>query len=186
MKMHCAVLVAALALSGCARDLSPTEVNEMLFQPSHGLMAGIDFGDGWEKIKADHDKRYTVRDEVVDIASTPTPYYQLRHDLGSPGDDGFYVNFALDAEKKVKSYSVSIYGRKRNAVVVREVLDEVIAHFDKKVGGGHCAKMQGGQGNSTNCDWRAKDRPRVAVMYMEMSDPITGIVDITISPPSKE
>lgn len=186
---HMAALLGGLLLGGCTPDINPAEVNEMLLQPSRGLMGGVEFGDSWEKIKADHDKRYKVRDETMMLGANqdqPSTYYQLRRDLGSPGEEGFYITFRLDEQKNVKAYDVSIFGSSKNAVTVRKLLDDVIAHFDKKIGGGHCGKTPGGKGNSSNCQWGGKDKPSVDLMYMEMSDPIHGTIEINISPPGKK
>ncbi|MFS8066735.1 MAG: hypothetical protein ACMG6S_10220 [Byssovorax sp.] len=177
-----AFVAMALLLCACTPKLEQAEVNEMLLKPSRGLLGGIEFGDSWEKIKADHDKRYTVRDEKMAEGS----FQQLRRDLSDPGTNGYMITFQLDEQKNVKSYSAEIMGRKDNAVVVRQVLDDVIAHFDKKVGGGKCGKSPGGKGNSSNCRWSSKDGgPTVQVMYMEGNDPISGDIHIEINPPAK-
>lgn len=112
-------------------------------------------------------------------------FQQLRRDLSDPGMNGYMITFQLDEQKNVKSYSAEIMGRKDNAVVVRQVLDDVIAHFDKKVGGGKCGKSPGGKGNSSNCRWSPKDGAAVLVMYSEGNDPITGDIHVEINPPAK-
>jgi hypothetical protein len=173
-------LAVALLLGACSPPrLEKDEVNEVLLKPSRGLLGGIEFGDSWEKIKAEHDKRYSVRDEQVAGSSLR----QLRRDLSDPGTNGYMLTFALDDQNNVKTYSAMIMGQKDNAVVVRQVLDDVIAHFDKKLGVGQCGKLPGGQGNSSHCSWRPSGGPTVEVMYMESSDPIDGSIDINITPP---
>lgn len=177
------LVAVALLLVACTPKLDPLEVKQALLEQPRGLIGGVEFGDSWEKIKTDHDKRYEVRDEQTSSGS----FLQLRRDLSDPGTNGYFISFQLDEQKNVKSYSVSIYGEKGNAVVVRQVLDDVIAHFDKKVGGGSCRKSPGGKGNSSNCDWSGKDGgPTVSLMYLEMSDPINGMIDISVNPPAKK
>jgi len=182
MSKRGAFVAVALVLSACTPKLDLAEVDEVLIKPSRGLMGGIEFGDSWEKIKADHDKRYTVRDEQTSSGSLQ----QLRRDLSDAGTNGYFISFHLDAQKNVESYSVSIFGQKDNAVGVRKVLDDVIAHFDKKVGGGKCGKIPGGKGNSTSCRWSGKDgASTVSLMYMVMEDPISGRIHIDVHPPAK-
>lgn len=176
---------AALLLAGCQKDLDEAEVKALLLEPSRGALAGFDFGDSWEKIKSEHDARYTVRDETVQIGSGQTTFRQLRRDLGSPGEDGLYLTFRTDASGNVTQIDASIYGRKKNAVAVRRLLDDIIAHFDKKIGNGRCGKTPGGQGNSSYCNWKGKDGARVDAHYMEMSDPIQGTINLMVIPPGK-
>lgn len=175
---HVCLLFASLLIA-CTPKLDPLEVQELLIKPQRGLLGGIEIGDSWDKIKADHDARYTVREDQTES----TTILQLRRDLSRPGTNGFYIGFTLDAGKKVESYRVSIFGQKGNAVVVRQVLDDLIAHFDKKVGGGKCSRTPGGKGNSSYCDWPSKKGALgVHVSYMEMQDPISGRISIEIRP----
>jgi hypothetical protein len=178
------LMAVALLLSACTPKLEHSEVKQALLEQPRGLLGGVEFGDSWEKIKADHDKRYEVRDEKTETGAIR----QLRRDLGSSkGTNGYYIGYNLDEQKNVKSYSASIHGQSDNAVVVRQVLDDVIAHFDKKVGGGRCGKSPGGKGNSSNCNWPGKDGgPNVSVMYLEMTDPISGMIHIEVNPPAKQ
>lgn len=175
----------AIALCGCATPLKPEEVNEMLLAPTHGILGGIAPGDSWDKLKADHDKRYTVHEDTLKSGNFTNEIRMLHHDLGNPGEDGFSISVKLDANNNVTSHSASIYGRKNNAVVVRKVLDDVIAHFDKVVGNGHCSKTAGGQGNSSSCQWKGTDGTSVTAQYMETTDPITGRIVIDVTPAKK-
>ena len=167
-------ITLALVSVGCTPELKPDEVTSTLFGKDRGALAGYDFGDSWEKIKKEHDPKLKLRDEKG--------FEQLRYDLSSPGDNGFFISFGLEGGDKVKSLGASIYGRKQNAVTVRRILDDVIAHFDKTVGQGSCAKS-GGPGNSSSCDWPARaGKPGAHVDYLEMSDPIWGHLEIRIVP----
>lgn len=175
------LVLSALLLTACTPKLDPNEVNEMLIKPSRGLFGGVELGDSWDKLKADHDKRYTVRDEKIE----GNAFLQLRHDLGDPGQNGFYLTFHVDGEGKVERFEASIHGQKDNAVTVRKLLDDVIAHFDAKVGNGHCGKTPGGKGNSSYCSWTKDGGPSVNVNYMEFTDPISGTIRVEIAPPRK-
>jgi hypothetical protein len=180
---HAGLFLGALLLCGCTPKLDPAEVKQMLLEQPRGVIGGVDFGDSWDRIKADHDKRYTVRDDNTKDGT----FRQLRHDLNSPGENGFFITFDVDAQGKVASYNVSIYGRKGNMLVVRGLVDDLIAYFDKKIGGGHCGASPGSKGNSTDCDWTSKPgAPQVGVDYLDMSDIQTGSIEISVKPPAKK
>ncbi len=171
-----ATSLAFLAL-GCTPDVNKDEVTKQLFGKDRGVIAGYDFGDSWDTIKKDHDPLYKLRDEKG--------FEQLRRDLSDPGSEGFFVTFKLDGDNKVKGLGASVYGSKQNAVTVRMILDDAMAHYDKTIGKGRCGRIPGGEGNSTSCDWATPGKPRVHLMYLEYKDPIRGSLDIDIEPPGE-
>lgn len=175
MRIATALPLVALFLVGCTPDIKKDEVTAMLLGKDRGVLGGYDFGDSWDTIKKDHDPIYKVRDEAS--------FEQLRRDLSDPGEEGFFITFHLDDAKKVKSLGASIYGSKQNAVTVRAIFDDVIAHFDKKMGEGRCGKVPNAEGNSTSCDWAEPGKPRVHVLYLQYKDPIQGSINIDIEPP---
>jgi hypothetical protein len=165
-------LVASVAACG-PQDLPREEITEVLF-PSKGLLAGYDFGDSWQDIKAKPPEHFAVRDDDTK---------QLRRDVGdNAGSNGYYVGFGLDDAGKVKSLSVRISGKKQNAVTVRALLDDVIAHYDKTIGKGRCTRA-GTKDNSSNCSWEAPGKPRVRVTYHEMLDLLSGSLEVSLTPP---
>ena len=170
-------LLALLSLTAACgpKDLPREEIDAVLF-PTKGVLGGYDFGDSWEDIKAKHDEVFEVRDD---------DFKQLRRDVGdNAGSNGYFIGFGLDDAGKVKSLSASISGKKQNAVTVRAILDDVIAHYDKTIGQGRCRRT-GTDNNSSSCRWENAGKPKVEVMYLEMSDPISGSINIGIEPPSK-
>ena len=180
MPRYALALLAVLPLAACTPKLDRAEVKQMLLSQPRGLIGGIEFGDSWEKIKAEHDPRYTVRDEKTTIGGFKESFLQLRHDLGGP-DNGYFLTFQVDEQNNVKSYGASVYGRKENAIVVRDVFDDLTAQFDAKVGKGVCSKV-GNKGDSTGCDWKGP-AAHVNLLYMEFKDPISGRINVTVSKP---
>jgi hypothetical protein len=176
MRLH----LLSLALLACTAACGPTdlpreEIDSVLF-PTKGVLGGYDFGDSWDDIKAKHDDAFVVRDD---------DFKQLRRDVGdNAGSNGYFIGFGLDGAGKVNSLSANISGKKQNAVTVRVMLDDVIAHYDKTIGNGKCGKT-GTDTNSSTCRWETPGKPRVTVRYLEMRDPISGSLDITIEPPAE-
>lgn len=155
------------------KDLPREEIITILF-PAEGVLGGYDFGDSWEDIKANHNEVFEVRDDSSK---------QLRRDVGeNAGSNGYYIGFGLDDAGKVTSLNASISGKEQNAVAVRALLDDVIAHFDKTIGGGSCTRT-GTKDNSSSCRWETPGKPRVQVSYHEMLDLNAGSVNIDIDPP---
>jgi hypothetical protein len=166
-------LTLALTAACGPKDLPRDEIAKVLF-PTEGVLGGYDFGDSWEDIKAKHDEVFEVRDD---------DFKQLRRDVGdNAGSNGYFIGFQLDAAGKVESFEASISGKEQNAVTVRALLDDVIAHYDKTIGDGSCTRTGAG-GNSSSCSWESPGKPKVEVMYLEMRDPISGSIHINIHPP---
>jgi hypothetical protein len=168
-------LLALLAFTAACgpKDLPREEIKGVLF-PDKGVFAGYDFGDSWQDIKAKHADYFEVRDDE---------HKQLRRDVGdNAGSNGYYLGFGLDGAGKVVSMSVNISGKEQNAVTVRELLDDVIAHYDKTIGKGGCRRT-GKDDNSSNCIWEAPGKPKVEVMYLEMRDLHSGSLDVSVKPP---
>lgn len=167
-------LVAAslLLVSGCHKELKSNVVKKKLFQDK-GLLGGYDVGVSWEDVKKDHDPDLKVRDEEG--------FWQLRYDLSEPGDDGFFINFPLDKDKKVTGLSASIYGREANRVVVAQIFRDLIDKYDAERGPGRCstAPVPGSKATATDCDWPAKgEKPSVHINHLQMDDIKTGHLDI--------
>ena len=160
-------------LSACGpRDLPREEIAEVLF-PSKGLLGGFELGDSWEDIKAKHPEQFEVRDD---------DYKQLRRDVGeNAGSNGYFLGFQLDGAGKVVGLSAHISGKEQNAVTVRVLLDDVIAHFDKTIGKGRCTRT-GTKDNSSNCHWEAPGKPKVDVSYLEMLDIKQGALTVSFKP----
>ncbi len=172
-------LALGLFVTACGPpDMNQQEVMDTLFPADKGVVGGYDFGDSWSDIKGKHSEVFKVRDD---------DFKQLRRAVSdNAGDNGYFIGFHLDGDGKVKSFDASISGSKQNAVTVRKILDDVIAHFDKTIGGGRCGRAPGGEGNSSNCDWSEQPgKPRVSLMYLEMNEPISGSIHIDIDPPEK-
>lgn len=168
-------LVAAslLVLSGCHKELKSDVVKSKLF-PDKGLLGGYDVGVSWDDVKKGHDPDLKVRDEEG--------FWQLRYDLGSPGDDGFFINFPLDKDKKVTGLSAAIYGREANRVVVAQIFRDLVDKYDTERGQGRCstAPVSGSKSTATNCDWPGKDgKPGVHLSHLQMDDIKTGHLDIS-------
>ncbi|MBL9025533.1 MAG: hypothetical protein JNL21_25280 [Myxococcales bacterium] len=174
MRAHLLTFALVASVAACGpKDLPREEITEVLF-PSKGLLAGYDFGDSWQDIKAKPPEHFAVRDDDTK---------QLRRDVGdNAGSNGYYVGFGLDDAGKVKSLSVHISGKKQNAVTVRALLDDVIAHYDKTIGGGRCSRT-GTKDNSSNCSWEAPGKPRIRVTYHEMLDLQSGSLEVSLTPP---
>ena len=166
-------LTLAFTVACGPKDLPRQEIEEVLF-PSKGVLGGYDFGDSWEDIKANHDSVFELRDD---------DFKQLRRDVGdNAGSNGYFIGFALDEAGKVESFKASVNGKEQNAITVREMLDQVISHYDKTIGNGGCLPTSGSD-NSSSCSWESPGKPRVEIMYHEMRDPISSSINITISPP---
>ena len=173
-----ALLPLALTLgltTACGpKDLPREEIDKVLF-PSEGVFAGYDFGTSWEDIKANHPEQFVVRDD---------DFKQLRRDVGdNAGSNGYFIGFGLDDAGKVTSFDAAISGKKQNAVAVRVLLDDLIAHYDKTIGNGSCIRT-GTDDNSSSCRWETPGKPRVEIMYLEMRDPISGSIHIDVNPPT--
>lgn len=169
------ILVATLLAACGPSDMSQDEVKKNLFS-GDGVLGGHDFGDSWEEIKKGHAEVFEVRDD---------DFKQLRRKVhDNAGSNGYFIGFRLDGEGKVEAIDASINGSEQNAVVVRKVLDDAIAHFDAMVGAdaGGCASSGGG-GNSSNCSWSKPGKPSVTIMYSEGSDPIRGSIHIDVTAP---
>lgn len=166
-------LLASTAACG-PRDLPREEIKGVIF-PDKGVFAGYDFGDSWSDIKAKHPDYFEVRDD---------DFKQLRRDVGdNAGSNGYYIGFSLDKAGKVVGLEASIHGKKQNSVMVRELLDEVIAHYEKTVGKGECRRT-GKEDNSTSCSWVLPGKPRVDVTYNDMPDLHSGALNIAVKPAS--
>jgi hypothetical protein len=175
MQLRLVPLALTLAFTAACgpKDLPREEIDKVLF-PSEGVLGGYDFGDSWEDIKAKHDEVFEVRDDE---------FKQLRRDVGeNAGSNGYFIGFKLDSAGKVTGFDASVSGKEQNAVAVRALLDDVIAHYDKTIGNGSCMRI-GNDNNSSSCSWESPGKPRVEVMYNEMRDPISGSIHLTISPP---
>lgn len=175
MRLHLLSLALVSFTAACGpKDLPREEIESVLF-PSKGVLGGYDFGDSWDDIKAKHDDVFEVRDDENK---------QLRRDVGeNAGSNGYFIGFTLDDAGKVESLGVNISGKKQNAVTVRVLLDDVIAHYDKTIGNGTCRKA-GTDTNSSTCSWETPGKPRVDVRYLEMRDPLSGSLDVTLKPPA--
>ena len=115
---------------------------------------------------------------------------QLRRDVGdNAGSNGYFLGFALDSSEKVVGLEVSIHGEKQNTVAVRELFDEVLAHYDKTLGKGQCEAPPGSMGSpdkqdlSLTCRWRVPGKPQVNVRYMHLFDLQSGSLSVAVEPP---
>ena len=172
MKLCTLPLLTSLAACG-PKDLPREEIAGVLF-PEKGVFAGYEFGDSWDSIKSKHPEFFVVRDDDIK---------QLRRDVGdNAGSNGYFLGFGLDSAGKVVSMSASIHGQKQNAVTVRALFDDVVAHYDKTVGKGSCSSTKSGD-NSTSCDFSAPGKPKVSVRYLEMRDLGSGSLSISVEPP---
>lgn len=174
MRLTLPMLALLSSVAACGpKDLPREEIAGVLF-PDKGVFAGYDFGDSWQDIKAEHPDFFVVRDDSSK---------QLRRDVGdNAGSNGYYVGFGVDGAGKIDSMSVSIHGQKQNAVTVRALLDDVIAHYDKTVGKGRCQKT-GKQDNSSTCTWEVPGKNKVKAQYLEMLDLHAGSLTVSVSPP---
>lgn len=174
MKAMIGVLAASfLLLSSCHKELKSDVVKKKLFQ-DHGLLGGYDVGVSWEDVKKNHDPDLKVRDEEG--------FWQLRYDLSDPGNDGFFINFPLDENKKVKALSASVYGREANRVVVAQVFADLVDKYDAERGKGRCSTgpVPGSKSTATDCNWPGKDgKPGVHLSHLQMDDIKTGHLDIS-------
>jgi len=167
-------LLMAATVVGCnPPDMDANEVMSKVFTDK-GVVGGYDFGDSWDEVKKKHDDVFKVRDDDIK---------QLRRPVSdNAGDNGYFIGFHLDKQNKIKSFDVHISGNKQNAVTVRKLLDDIIARFDKSHSKGSCSRT--GRKNSSHCTWpEGKDKGRVELTYLEMDDPISGIISIQIHPP---
>jgi hypothetical protein len=172
MRVSLLALITSMAACG-PTDLPRDEINGVLF-PEKGIFGGFDFGDSWSDIKAKHPEQFEVRDD---------DFKQLRRDVGdNAGSNGYFLGFGLDDAGKVKSIEVSIHGQKQNAVTVRALLDDVIAHYDKTIGKGRCQKT-GKEDNSSTCTWEAPGKNKVRASYLEMRDLHSGSLSVSVQPP---
>ncbi|MCC6522235.1 MAG: hypothetical protein IT373_06210 [Polyangiaceae bacterium] len=169
------VLLASVALlAACSTpELKEAELVEMLVKPTSGVLGGFALGDSWSKLKAEHDPRYSVRDDT---------FKQLRRDLGSPGEEGFFVGFTLDGDT-VQSIDASIYGSKANTAVVRQALDVLGAHFVARVGPGECVPT--GPKGQPVCHWASKDgkiEAEASFLLMDDPPPLTADLSVRVGP----
>ena len=177
MRPSIPVLSLLVTLAACGpKDLPREEIKGVLF-PDEGIFAGYDLGDSWADIKTKHPDFFKLRDD---------DFKQLRRDVGdNAGSNGYFLGFEIDGAGKVTSMNASINGKDQNRVAVREILDDVIAHYDKSVGNGSCARTSK-ENNSSRCTWEAPGKNTVVASYHEMPDLNVGKLDISVGPPKKK
>ncbi len=133
------LLLCAVALTGCSGpELNQQEIIEMLTKHDRGLLVGVELGDTWKDVEARTPKKMKLNHLGKNK--------QWRYAVGDKAHkNGMYVTFDVE-QGKVVSLSASINGNEKNAVIVRKLFDQVIAHFKAKLGDGDCDKG--------NCLWQ--------------------------------
>ena len=156
---------------GCGPpDMDQKDVRSHLFAPG-GVLGGYHFGDAWDDIKKGHKSTYAVRDD---------DRQQLRRIGWDNGNNQYFLGFQLDHQRNVKQVRAYVQGSDQNVVVVRKVLNDAIAHFDKTVGGGRC-NTGPREGAATTCDWKAAGKPHVDITYRSyMGERFIGTLHIAV------
>ncbi len=126
----CVALLYFGLLAGCAPKMDRDELFAMITRPEHGLMAGVALGDTWESVKAKHDPKLRVRDD----ATSSGPIRQLRFDVGKPMEDDLYITYTVDAAGVITGMALTVNGAKDNSIVVRALYDNLLKHYEKKLG----------------------------------------------------
>ena len=179
--MRTPFFLLALATSSVAcgpKDLPRDEIEGVLFSDK-GVLGGYAFGDSWSEIKAKHAGSFRVNDDMK----------QLRQDFGDDtGSNGYFLVFRLDPAGKVVGMEASVQGQKQNTVIVKQLFEAAVTHYDKSVSKGQCDPVVGASpSNDTTtirCDWLAPGKPRVEVKYMEMRGLDTSNLSILVRPAS--
>ena len=99
------IVIAAITLflTSCGGSkFVEDDIINLLFNYDKGILAGVDIGDNWEDIKANHNPEFTVREQTIDDLT----YYQLRKDNND--DNMIHVDFELDENKNVTKIKYSI------------------------------------------------------------------------------
>ena len=120
-----------LMVGGCTKSIDVSAADELLFQGGPGVMAGIQIGDSWSKVKANADPRWRVWDEGE--------HHQLRYEAsGNAGDNGWFVAVTLDGDR-VASYEVHVSIRETNKEAFVKLLLRTKARLLARLGpSGRC------------------------------------------------
>ena len=99
-----AIVAIALLFTSCGgTKFTEEDITNLLFKYDKGILAGVDIGDNWDDIKANHNSEFTVREEKTVLGGM---IYQLRKDNND--DNMIHVDFELDDAKNVTTIRYSI------------------------------------------------------------------------------
>ena len=99
-----AIVAIALLFTSCGgTKFTEEDMTNLLFKYDKGILAGVNIGDNWDDIKANHNSEFTVREEEMSVGDM---IYQLRKDNND--DNMIHVDFELDDAKNVTTIRYSI------------------------------------------------------------------------------
>lgn len=111
----------------CGVTIEDRQLEEMLLNYETGILAGVDIGDDWEKVKASHHADWEIREEKKSAITIR----QYRKDWDDH-DNSMYLGFILDASNKIVEMDLSLRGTGENAVTVRKFMDTTFEKFNAK------------------------------------------------------
>jgi len=104
-----------LIFTSCTRErINQEQTTEMLMGYEKGLIAGIDLGDNWDDIKANHHEGWTVREDhtveeyngikdeyIINQLNVPIPHYPLM----------MVLSFELNNQNNIIDIDFTIFGK---------------------------------------------------------------------------
>ena len=149
MKKAFSLIALMCALAACAPKMDPKEVTRTVLA-GKGIFAGISLGDTWESVKASHDPSFEVLEKPAQNMR------ELRRQLESL--NYWFVSFdKLDPAGKITMMSMSVSGTEKNSVVVRQLNDEFLSHFERRFGKPNC--------NGSSCNFELPNHQQMTVSY---------------------